>query len=87
MSVVGLLRTRQDVIAPPTISSVIGVLLAVLHNPNPGWDEHSRFFALLEVEAAGIPAGLIGYDQEEALRVHVRRRRHGHVTTSAGPAP
>ncbi len=66
MTVVGHPRTQQNVICPPTIPSVIGVLLAALHNPNLGWDEHSRLFALAEVEAAGVTAGLIGYDQEQA---------------------
>ena len=66
MTIVGHPRTQQNVIPPPTIPSVIGVLLAALHNPNVAWDEYSRLVALAEVEAAGMTAGLIGYDPERA---------------------
>ena len=64
MTLFGHPRTQQNVIPPPTIPSVIGVLLAALHNPNVAWDEYSRLVALAEVEAAGMTAGLIGYDPE-----------------------
>ncbi len=59
-------RTQQNVIAPPTIPSLIGVLLASLHNPNIAWDEYSRLVALAEVEAVGITARLVGYDPQQA---------------------
>jgi len=66
MTLFGHPRTQQNVIPPPTIPSVIGVLLAALYNPNVAWDEYSRLVALAEVEAAGITAGLIGYDPERS---------------------
>ena len=59
-------HTQQNVIAPPTIPSLIAVLLASLHNPNIAWDEYSRLVALAEVEALGITARLVGYDSEMA---------------------
>ncbi len=59
-------HTQQNVIAPPTIPSLIAVLLASLHNPNIAWDEYSRLVALAEVEAVGITARLVGYDPGKA---------------------
>ena len=66
MTIFGHPRTQQNVIPPPTIPSVIGVLLAALYNPNIAWDEYSRLVALAEVEAVGMTAGPIGYDPERA---------------------
>ena len=66
MTIFGHPRTQQNVIPPPTIPSVIGVLLAALYNANVAWDEYSRLVALAEVEATGMTAGLIGYDPERA---------------------
>jgi len=62
MTIFGHPRTQQNVVPPPTIPSLIGVLLASLHNPNVSWDEYSRLVALAEAEAVGITARLIGYD-------------------------
>ena len=59
-------RTQQNVVPPPTISSLIGVLLASLHNPNLAWDEYSRLVALAEAEAVGMTAQLVGYDPERS---------------------
>ncbi len=69
MTVFGHPCTQQNVIAPPTIPSLIGVLLASLHNPNIAWDEYSRLVALAEVEAVSITAQLIGYEPEQATGV------------------
>ena len=69
MTIFGHPRTQQNVIPPPTIPSLIGVMLAALHNPNVAWDEYSRLVALAEVEAAGITARLVGYDPEQASGV------------------
>lgn len=66
MTIFGHPRTQQNVIPQPTIPSLIGVMLAALHNPNVAWDEYSRLVALAEVEAAGITAQLVGYDPEQA---------------------
>ena len=62
MTIFGHPRTQQNVVPPPTIPSLIGVLLSSLHNPNVSWDEYSRLVALAEVEATAITARLIGYD-------------------------
>ena len=62
MTIFGHPRTQQNVVPPPTIPSLIGVLLSALHNPNVSWDEYSRLVALAEVEATAITAQLIGYD-------------------------
>ena len=62
MTIFGHPHTQQNVVPPPTISSLIGVLLASLHNPNLAWDEYSRLVALAEVEAVGMTAQLVGYD-------------------------
>ena len=59
-------HTQQNVIAPPTIPSLIGVLLASLHNPNIAWDEYSRLVALAEVESVAITARMVGYDPQQA---------------------
>ncbi|RMH02740.1 MAG: aspartate aminotransferase family protein [Nitrospirae bacterium] len=57
-------HTQQNVVPPPTISSLIGILLASLYNPNLSWDEYSHRIALAEVEVAAMTAHLLGYDQE-----------------------
>ncbi len=69
MTIFGHPRTQQNVIPPPTIPSLIGVLLASLYNPNMAWDEYSRLVALAEVEAVAMTAQLIGYDPEQASGV------------------
>ena len=66
MTIFGHPRTQQNVVPPPTISSLIGVLLASLHNPNLAWDEYSRLVALAEVEAVGMTAQLVGYDPQRS---------------------
>ncbi len=69
MTVFGHPRTQQNVIAPPTIPSLIGVLLASLYNPNLAWDEYSRLVALAEVEVIGMTSTLIGYEAEQAAGI------------------
>ena len=66
MTIFGHPHTQQNVVPPPTISSLIGVLLASLHNPNLAWDEYSRLVALAEAEAVGMTAQLVGYDSERS---------------------
>ncbi len=60
MTIFGHPGTQQNVVPPPTIPSLIGVMLAALHNPNVAWDEYSRLVALAEVEAAAITLGGTG---------------------------
>ena len=69
MTLFGHPRTQQNVIPPPTIPSLIGVLLASLYNPNLVWDEYSRLVALAEVEAVAMASRLVGYDTEQASGV------------------
>ncbi len=69
MTIFGHPRTQQNVVPPPTIPSLIGVLLSSLHNSNIAWDEYSRLVALAEAEAVGITAQLVGYDPEQASGV------------------
>ena len=66
MTIFGHPRTQQNVVGPTTIPSLIGVLLASLHNPNLCWDETSRLVALAEVEVIGMTSQLIGYDPEQS---------------------
>jgi L-2,4-diaminobutyrate decarboxylase len=53
-------RTQQNVVPPVTISSLIGVLLSSLYNPNLVWEEYSHRVAVAEVEVMAMMAGLIG---------------------------
>ncbi len=66
LAIPGHPHTHQNVIPPPTISSLIGVLLASLYNPNLGWDEYSHRLALAEVEMVAITGRLVGYDPDRA---------------------
>ena len=59
-------RTQQNVVPPVTISSLIGVLLSSMYNPNLAWDEYSHRVALAEVEVAAMMARLVKYDPEQA---------------------
>jgi glutamate/tyrosine decarboxylase-like PLP-dependent enzyme len=69
MTIFGHPRTQQNVVAPPTIPSLIGVLLASLYNPNLCWDDSSRLVALAEVEIAGMTSKMIGYDPNQSSGV------------------
>ncbi|MCC6418197.1 MAG: aspartate aminotransferase family protein [Gemmataceae bacterium] len=69
MPIFGHPRTQQNVVAQPSIASLIGVLLSSLYNPNLSWDEYSRGVAQAEVEAAAITARLVGYDPEQSAGV------------------
>lgn len=69
MTIFGHPNTQQNVIAPTTIPSLIGVLLASLHNPNICWDEASKLVALAEVEVVAMCSQLIGYDPQRSSGV------------------
>lgn len=62
MTIFGHPRSQQNVVAQPSIPSVIGVLLASLYNPNLVWDDSSCKVGLAEVEVSAMTARLIGYD-------------------------
>ena len=66
LTIPGHPQTQQNVVPPPTISSLIGVLLASLYNPNLSWDEYSHRLSLAEVEMVAMTAHLLGYDPNSA---------------------
>src|SRR5262245_46556048 len=59
-------RSQVNVVAPPSIASVIGVVLPSMYNPNLCSDESGRGFAEAEVRVASIAARLVGYDPSKA---------------------
>jgi glutamate/tyrosine decarboxylase-like PLP-dependent enzyme len=69
MTIWGHPRTQQNVVPPPSIASLIGMMLAELYNPNLAWDEYSHRVALAEVEVAAMTSALIGYDPKESSGV------------------
>jgi glutamate/tyrosine decarboxylase-like PLP-dependent enzyme len=64
MTIFGHPRSQQNVVPPPSIPSLIGVLLSSLYNPNLSSDEYSRLVSLAEVESSTITARLLGYDPQ-----------------------
>ena len=66
LTIPGHPQTQQNVVPPPTISSLIGVLLSSLYNPNLVWDEYSHRLALAEVEMAAMTSQLVGFDPSQA---------------------
>ena len=59
-------RSQVNVVAPPSIASVIGVVLPSMYNPNLCSDESGRGFSEAEVRVASIAARLVGYDPQTA---------------------
>src|SRR6188508_3379402 len=59
-------RSQVNVVASPSIASVIGVVLPSMYNPNLCSDESGRGFSEAEVKVAAMTAELIGYDPEKA---------------------
>ncbi len=59
-------RSQVNVVAPPSIASVIGVVLPSMYNPNLCSDESGRGFSEAEVRVASIASRLIGYDPAKA---------------------
>lgn len=66
LAIPGHPHNHQNVIPPPTISSLIGVLLSSLYNSNLGWDEYSHRLALAEVEMVTMIGRLVGYQPDRA---------------------
>ena len=64
MFVWGHPRSQINVIPPPSVASVIGVLLPALFNPNLCSDESARRFAEAEVRVTSMAADLVGYDPQ-----------------------
>jgi L-2,4-diaminobutyrate decarboxylase len=59
-------RSQVNVVAPPSIASVIGVVLPSMYNPNLVSDESGRGFSEAEVQVASIASRLVGYDPAAA---------------------
>jgi glutamate/tyrosine decarboxylase-like PLP-dependent enzyme len=62
-------QSQLNVIPPPSIASIIGVLLASAYNPNLCSDESGRGFSAVEVQAAAMAARLVGYDPQQSCGV------------------
>ena len=59
-------RSQVNVIAYPSIPSVIGTILPSMYNPNLCSDESGRGFSEAEVRASSIIAHLVGYNPEHS---------------------
>jgi L-2,4-diaminobutyrate decarboxylase len=59
-------RSQVNVVATPSIASVIGVVLPSMYNPNLCSDESGRGCSEAEVRVASIAARLVGYDAKAA---------------------
>lgn len=59
-------RSQVNVVASPSIASVIGVVLPSMYNPNLCSDESGRGFSEAEVKVASMTARLVGYEPQNA---------------------
>ncbi len=59
-------QCQVNVVPPPSIASIIGVLLPATYNPNLVSEESSRRVAEAEVRASAMAADLVGYDPARA---------------------
>src|SRR5687767_12490217 len=59
-------RSQVNVVALPSIASLIGVVLPSMYNPNLCSDESGRGFSEAEVRASSTIARLVGYDAANA---------------------
>lgn len=66
LTIPGHPRTHHNVIPPPTIPSLIAMLITSVYNPNIVWDEYSHRVALAEVEVGAMLSKLIGYNTEHS---------------------
>jgi L-2,4-diaminobutyrate decarboxylase len=66
MLITGHPRSQVNVVAHPSIASIIGVVLPSMYNPNLCSDESGRGFSEAEVRVASMAARLIGYDPAAA---------------------
>jgi glutamate/tyrosine decarboxylase-like PLP-dependent enzyme len=62
-------RSQLNVVPPPSIASIIGVLLPSTYNPNLVSDESSHRVAEAEVRVSAMAAALVGYDPQAASGV------------------
>jgi glutamate/tyrosine decarboxylase-like PLP-dependent enzyme len=66
MLIFGHPRSQVNVVAHPSIASIIGVVLPSIYNPNLCTDECGRGFSEAEVRVASMVAKLVGYDPAQA---------------------
>ena len=66
MPIWGHPNTQVNVVAPPSIASIIGALLPTIYNPNLVSDDTSFGLAQAENTVAAMTAALIGYDAKRA---------------------
>lgn len=59
-------RSQVNVVAHPSIASIVGVVLPSMYNPNLCSDETNLGFSEAEVRVAAMIAELIGYDPQQA---------------------
>lgn len=62
MPIWGHPKTQINVVAPPSIPSIVGALLPSIYNPNLASDDTSREIAVAEARVAAIISDLVGYD-------------------------
>lgn len=62
-------RSQVNVVAPPSIASIIGVLLPATYNPNLVSEEGNRRVAEAEVRVTAMASDLIGYDPHTSAGV------------------
>lgn len=66
MLITGHPRSQVNVVAHPSIASIVGVVLPSMYNPNLCSDESGRGFSEAEVRVASMVSGMIGYDPQAA---------------------
>lgn len=66
MLITGHPRCQVNVVAHPSIASIVGVVLPSMYNPNLCSDESGRGFSEAEVRVAAMAARLVGYDPGRA---------------------
>lgn len=59
-------RSQVNVIAHPSIASIVGVMLPSMYNPNLCSEESGRGFSEAEVRVASMVAELVGYDPQQS---------------------
>lgn len=69
MPIWGHPHTQINVVAPPSISSIIGSLLPAIYNPNLVSDDTSYGLAVAEAAVAAMVADLIGYDPQRSTGI------------------
>ena len=59
-------RSQVNVVAHPSIASIIGVVLPSMYNPNLCSDEANLGFSEAEVRVAAMTESLVGYEPQQA---------------------